>query len=335
MIANSRRSIIFISCGLIAAILVSTAIVIWIYQPQSNSNNNRIETVTKDKIKTLPYVKSNLIFIKYRMKISYIDKYNLSDNDIEIKGKVLNDTFEDDLTQEDNLREICAVGIKLLRNYLLDPKITDYLTATGKIVDKVLTQTNSINASKTFGTDKEWELYIVDIPHLMAMYDLIVEEDSSNTNRLTECHKYINRVITSKLEPACSKSTPSKIDFIKISTPYLLMNYKRSLKDETCVNLYEEATKNKNLELLNRYLSYDTSEDVKQKHGVFRVDGDTMFSNKQAEAYKCFVLMNNIKYKDLYIAVYETLDLSGNVYKSYMSLVALLDEINRARTSEI
>ncbi|CAD6237753.1 GSCOCT00014146001.2-RA-CDS [Cotesia congregata] len=310
MIAMSRDTKIF---GLaILVCLVSIAIVIWIYQPMVKTNANKL--TVKEIKKTLLFVESNLIFIKYLMKNYYDNEYKLKENDITIKDKALDNKFED-LDKEDKLREICVLGIKLLRNYLHDSKNNiDYPKAIINIIDQVLEKTKSINKGDSLDTDK-WELYIVDIPHLMAMYYLIAEDDSSNTNRLTQCYEYITKVITSDMESTCPGST-SQLNFIKIGTPYLLTNYIRSLKDETCVNLYKETRKNKNLELLNRYLSYDTSEEVRQKYGVLRVDYGNNLKNKQAESFKCTLLMDNVKYSDLYSAVYDSLDVPGNIWKS-------------------
>ncbi|CAD6237751.1 GSCOCT00014147001.2-RA-CDS [Cotesia congregata] len=337
MIAISRRAKIFILFGL--AILISAPVVLWIYKPWSSTNHEKpaINNDTKKLNEDKAFKILNLAGIKNNMKSQYQDgsDYKLYENDFKIKDKALINTFED-LNQELYLRQICVVGIKLLRNYLLDPKKTDYLKATNNILDHVLKKTNSIKAGKTFATDDEWKLYIVDIPHLMAMYDLIAEDDSSNSTRLTQCYEYITKVINSNMEPIYPSPTPSKTDFIKIGTPYLLTNYKRSLKDETCKKLYEEAKKNKNLMLLNKYLLNDTSEEVKNKYGVLHEDRGTMLEIKKNELSKCKKLMTDatLTYKDLYVAVYEILDVPGNLHRSseILSLEVVLATSDKLHT---
>ncbi|CAD6214342.1 GSCOCT00014021001.2-RA-CDS [Cotesia congregata] len=151
----------------------------------------------------------------------------------------------------------------------------------------------------------------------MAMYDLTVEEESSNSTRLTQCYEYIKKVINSNMEPIYSRPTPSKTDFIKIGTPYLLTNYKRSLKDGEYKNLYEQAKNNDNLKSLKKYLSYDdTDTAVNQKYGILRKDGGAMLENKIVNYSKYIELIDKIKYPDLYAAVYEILDIPGNLYNS-------------------
>ncbi|CAD6237757.1 GSCOCT00014145001.2-RA-CDS [Cotesia congregata] len=272
---------------------------------------------------------SKLTQIKNDMKLLYdadLYEYNLNDSDVTMKDKVLNNNFEN-LSKEDKLREICVLGIKLLRNYLHDSSKTDYLKATSNIVDQILEKIKSIIAKTTFETDEEWELYIVDIPHLMAMYDLIVEDDSSNTNRLTQCYEYITKVINSNMESTYPKPTASKtdskdsksqFDFIKIGTPYLLTNYKRSLKDETYKNLFENAKKNKNLELVNKYLM---TKEVSHKYGDFPDDG-SQIKKQIADVFKCLDLLNIVKYNDLYIAVYNCLHVPGNINWRFQMMIA-------------
>ncbi|CAD6237759.1 GSCOCT00014148001.2-RA-CDS [Cotesia congregata] len=308
MIAMSKRSLIFVLIGVAVLVYyVTAAILIWSYKHQPNAT-----------------YKSKLIIMESMIRHYHDDEYHLSNDDITIKDKARHDYF-DDLTKDDNLRKICVLGIKLLHNYLHNHD-SDDLTTVRNIVDKVLTQTGSRTEGETLDADK-WELYIVDIPHFMAMYYLIVKDDSSNTARLTHCYEYINSVINSNMESTCLNSTPSKTDFIKIGAPYLLTNYIRSLEDENCLKLYEKARKNNNLELLNKYLSYDTSDEVKEIYGVLSVDGETKLKSKPAEALKCFDLMNKtIKYKDMYIAVYNTLDVPGNLWKSLLNLFEIIQK---------